>query len=116
MFLTVEAMDQDEGGTNTFNYTMQSATGDGASRFSIGITSGNISVDMALDFETIPSYEVVIHAQEITSVNSGQQTVTTTVTITIIDVNDEPPDLPPTVVGEVNPFIQNPISIFVVFA
>ena len=99
-------MDQDFGGTNAFTYTIQSSTGNGATRFSMDSTSGAISVAMALDFETHPSYAVVIHAQEITSVNIGLQTVTTTVTITIIDVNDEPPVLPATVVGEVNPFIQ----------
>lgn len=82
---------------NTITYTIQS--GDSLGQFSI--TGDVLSVAAQLDFEDKTEYELVIHAQEDTTVNPMQQTATATITVEITDVNDVAPDLPLNVLATV---------------
>ena len=97
-FTDILATDKDSLINNAITFTILS--GDDQLRFSIAST-GELSVAAALDYETQTSYNLVIHAQEVTTTNPTQQTATAVITITITDVNDVAPVLPATVLATV---------------
>ena len=57
--------------------------------FAIGTSSGAITVDGALDFETTPSYTLTTQAED-----DDEDTDTVTVTINVTDVVEDPPPAP----------------------
>ena len=78
---TVSATDPDSGNTVTYSIT----AGNSAGKFSIGSSSGAITVAAALDYETVTSYSLTVEASD---GNGG--TDTATVNITVTDVNEAP--------------------------
>ena len=78
---TVSATDPDTGNTVTYSIT----AGNSAGKFSIGSSSGAITVAAALDYETDSSYTLTVEASD---GNGG--TDTATVNITVTDVNEAP--------------------------
>ena len=71
----------------------------GGGLFSLDATTGTIRTAGSLDRETTPSYDLVVTATD--GGSSPNAAVTATVSLTITDVNDEPPVCSPTVfVGE----------------
>ena len=84
----VDADDPDAGATLT--YTLG---GTDASSFSIVVSSGQLQVKDALDFETKPSHEVTVSVRDSKDDSGNADTDdddTTTVTITVTDANDAP--------------------------
>ena len=81
---TVSATHPDD---DTIEYTIES--GNTGNAFIIGINSGAITVNGALDFETIPSYTLTVQAED-----DDEDTDTVTVTITVTDVAEDPPTAP----------------------
>lgn len=65
-------------------------TGDDASAFTIGLTSGNLELRNAADFETKDEYIVTVRA---TDDSSETLSSTRTFTITINDLDDTPPEV-----------------------
>ena len=74
-----------DGETITYSIT----AGNAGNAFVIGGSSGAITVNGALDFETTPSYTLTVQAED-----GDGDTDTVTVTISVTDVAEEPP--PPT--------------------
>ncbi|KAH9508008.1 hypothetical protein Btru_052572, partial [Bulinus truncatus] len=62
-------------------------SGDAASQFYIDVSTGHVITTKKLDYETHQSYALVIQAKERGGINSA----TTTLTVTINDLNDELP-------------------------
>lgn len=58
-------------------------------KFSINNETGILSTVQALDYEELPSYTLTVRAMAI--INSQTISTNTTITITVIDVNDNPP-------------------------
>ena len=77
--LTASAIDDDSGDTLTY-----SLTGINNGDFAIGSSSGLISTAKSLDYETVTSYALTV------SVTDGTVTITTSLTITINNKNDQP--------------------------
>ncbi|KAI6653368.1 hypothetical protein LOD99_3588 [Oopsacas minuta] len=103
IFTDISATDQDSVISNAITFTIQS--GDDQTRFSI-TSGGMLEIAATLDYETKTSHELVIHAQEVTTVNPTQQTATVSITIIITDVNDVAPNLPNTVLVTVSESIE----------
>ncbi|XP_069101569.1 cadherin-23-like [Argopecten irradians] len=84
---TVSATDADSVNTNNnvFEYTTTSSV-----PFTVGTTTGEITTNAVLDRETTASYEMVILA---TDKGPTPLTGTSTVTISLIDVNDNDPSI-----------------------
>ncbi|KAM9130271.1 LOW QUALITY PROTEIN: cadherin-related family member 2 [Pangshura tecta] len=88
--LTVSAIDRDKGVNYALNYSLLSAS----VPFAIDLATGTITVRSALDREQLPSEEVLLEvlAQEEKLDISGQVAqANTTVTVQVIDVNDNTP-------------------------
>ena len=85
--VTVTATDDDIGVNGEISYTI--ASGNDENLFSISAT-GAISLISSLDFETSPSHTLFVQAAD-----SGELSLieVTMVTISVIDINDEVPDL-----------------------
>ena len=79
--LAVVAMDLDP--TDTLTYSL---AGEGADRFSIGVTSGLVQVSAPLDFETVTEYSLVVGVTDRPS--STDPAVLVDLTITVTNVND----------------------------
>ena len=77
--LTASAIDDDSGDTLTY-----SLTGINNGDFAIGSSSGLISTAKSLDYETVTSYALTV------SVTDGTVTITTSLTITVNNKNDQP--------------------------
>ncbi|XP_035676136.1 protocadherin Fat 4-like [Branchiostoma floridae] len=84
----VVATDADNGTDGALSYAIASGNADG--NFAIDASSGEIQVATILDRETITSYILVLTAQDGGS-SPGPKTGTTTVSVTITDVNDHEP-------------------------
>ena len=78
--LTVSATDQDT--ADTFNFLL---LGTGSELFSIHLTSGVVALTTALDYEVKSLYSLTVHVSDI---NGG--VATTSLTVTVSDVNDSP--------------------------
>ena len=74
-----------DGETITYSIT----AGNAGNAFAIGSSSGVITVNGALDFETTPSYTLTVQAED-----EDGDTDTFTVTITATDVAEDPPSAP----------------------
>ena len=83
---TVTANDQDRGDSVFFSLSTFTDT------FAINATSGEIVTTSALDREQKDSYSVVVRASDRPGPNQGLAS-TSTVTVTITDVNDETPEI-----------------------
>ncbi|KAL3853661.1 hypothetical protein ACJMK2_017186 [Sinanodonta woodiana] len=83
---TVAATDADYGNDGAVTYSI--AGGNLNNKFQINPTTGIISSALSLDYETTTSYQLVIHA-----VDGGTTAITasTTVTISVTDINDNKP-------------------------
>ena len=79
--LAVVAMDLDP--TDTLTYSL---AGEGADRFSIGVTSGLVQVSAPLDFETVTEYSLVVGVTDRPS--STDPAVLVDLTITVTNIND----------------------------
>ena len=77
--LTVTAIDDDSGDTLTY-----SLSGINNADFTIANSSGLISTAQSLDYEAVTSYALTV------SVSDGTVTITTSLTITVNNKNDEP--------------------------
>lgn len=84
---TMAATDADGAASIYGNLAYVITTGNTNSDFSIDSISGIVKTQKILDFETTTSYELVIEARE----QSTDNTATTTLTITVTDVNDNNP-------------------------
>ncbi|KAK2158072.1 hypothetical protein LSH36_178g06015 [Paralvinella palmiformis] len=85
--IQVTATDADSGDTDgTFYYTISG--GNTGNKFIIDTRTGDIKVSNWLDRETVTSYALVIHAVDY---GNPPLTGTTTVSVVINDVNDNPP-------------------------
>ena len=89
--LTVEATDADLGIHGEIRYSI--IDGNLNDAFQIGSTNGIISVQNNIDREAISSFELVVRARDRGS--PQRKSVTTTIPITITDVNDNPPVFQP---------------------
>ncbi|XP_053377420.1 cadherin-23-like [Mercenaria mercenaria] len=85
--ITVTATDDDSGTNGAVTYSIESGTG--ATLFVIGSSSGLITTNAAIDYETLTSYDLVVKA-----VDGGTPALSSTclVKITVIDLNDNTPD------------------------
>ena len=81
---TVSATHPDD---DTIEYSIES--GNTGNAFTIGSSSGAITVAGALDFETIPSYTLTVQAED-----DDEDTDTVTVNIIVTDVAEDPPPAP----------------------
>ena len=79
--------DQPDTPNSNFTYTIKSGNTDNA--FVI-LNNGQIQINQRLDFETIPTYSLVLEARD---GGSPMRSANATVMITIINVNDNPPTL-----------------------
>nr|XP_054754585.1 protocadherin Fat 4-like [Lytechinus pictus] len=85
-FLKIIASDPDEGLNSIIRYSIFS--GDNGQAFAINAVTGVLSVNAALDYEQRSSYTLTIRAQD---QGYSTQVSSTTVTITVTDVNDNAP-------------------------
>ena len=84
----------DPDGSNPLGTPVYSITGgDVNDDFSIDPNSGRVTTNKILDREGVASYALTVHAKE----EGGPNSVDTTLTVTIDDVNDETPACSPTV-------------------
>ena len=84
--LDLIAEDPDEGANAAVVYSIMS--GDPLSQFSISQSTGTVSVVGGLDREQLPLYQLVIRAQSTATAGYHDNT---TLDITVIDANDNPP-------------------------
>ena len=86
----VTASDTDEPGNPNSQIQYSIASGNNEGRFRINSGSGLVEIDSSLDFETTSSYNLVIEGRDAGSpVMSGSATLS----ITVINVNENPPTL-----------------------
>ena len=87
---TVTATDADEVGNRNSNITYNITAGNGMDVFTISPSNGSISTASLLDFETVSNYILTV-----TGTDQGNPTMSgsATVNISIIDVNDMPPNI-----------------------
>lgn len=78
--LTVSATDQDT--ADTLNFLL---LGTGSELFSIHLTSGVVALTTALDYEVTSLYSLTVHVSD-----SNGGVATTSLTVTVSDVNDSP--------------------------
>ena len=83
--VTVLATDRDQGDTVTYTIT----SGNEAGRFTIGESSGEITVAGSLDHEAVSSYRLTVEASD-----GRGGTATTTVEVAVIDVAEDPSPAP----------------------
>ena len=81
---TVEAVDEDDGINSMVRFTLQSAS----DTFQIDRETGVIRTVASLDYDTIPEHSVVVLA---TDMGTPSKSTSTTVSISVIDVNDNDP-------------------------
>ena len=62
------------------------SAGDSSNYFHLDKNTGVIQILTALDYDSVPSYEV-----EVIATDTGALAATSTVTITVVDVDDESP-------------------------
>ena len=86
-FFLLKAADLDSGAFGTVTYSI--AQGNDEGRFAIGASTGALSVATVLDFETTAQYVLTIHASD---GGSPSLTGTATVTVDVVDQNDNAPD------------------------
>ena len=84
--LTVTASDADEGINGALRFDIFS--GNVNNSFKINATTGKILIQSPLDRETVPTYDLIIL---VTDGGMPQLSATATVSIYLIDVNDNPP-------------------------
>ena len=90
---TVTAVDVDDGRDGEISYEIvDSKPLEGLTHFTIDTTSGEISTAVELDWEAIRSYSLTISA---TDGGLPQRTANATVTIHVVDINDNPPVFSP---------------------
>ena len=87
---TVTATDADEPGNPNSMFTYSIIPGNGADTFTISSSNGTISTASSLDFEAVSNYILTVAA-----IDQGDPDLTgmATVNITVIDVNDMPPNI-----------------------
>lgn len=80
--------DQPDTANSEISYSITSGNGDGA--FSIGDSTGLIQLATALDFETTPSYVLMVRAMDAGSPSLESEG---TVFVNVVNVNENPPTL-----------------------
>ncbi|XP_069100904.1 protocadherin Fat 4-like isoform X2 [Argopecten irradians] len=88
---TYTASDNDASPHNIVSYAISAATNGGTSYFSIDQTSGYIQLAQSLDYESTTDYVLTVVATD-----GGGLTGTGTVTVSVVDVNDNTPICSPT--------------------
>ncbi|KAK7101636.1 hypothetical protein V1264_019985 [Littorina saxatilis] len=83
----VTATDGDTGSNAALTFSLTSST-PSAGKFRVDPSTGDVTVAAALDFETEPAYVLVVTA---TDQGTTPRSVTTTVSVTVSDVDDRPP-------------------------
>ncbi|XP_033745650.1 LOW QUALITY PROTEIN: protocadherin Fat 4-like [Pecten maximus] len=86
---TIQATDADDGDDGVLTYSI--IGGNSEARFGVGITTGEIYLTLALDYETTTSYSLTVQA---TDGGSPTDSATSVVTVTVTDVNDNTPACP----------------------
>ena len=86
--ITVNATDADSTSNGAISYSIVASTVNISSPFNIDITSGKLRVGQELDYESIQSVTLMVEARD-----GGQPVLsnTTLVTISVTDVDDNPP-------------------------
>ena len=82
---TVAATDEDAGSNLTFSIISGNTNGNTSNAFAINASSGEITVAGTIDHETTPTYNLTVQ------VSDGDLSATATVTINVINVNDNSP-------------------------
>ena len=88
--LTLVATDADKPGTPNSAITYSIVSGNTGGVFSLSGTSGVLSLQAPLDFETVQSYSLVVAA---TDGGSPRMNSTAMILVTVLNLNDEPPVL-----------------------
>ena len=105
----VSARDIDDGVDGIISYEITSSIPlEGVSHFTIDFTSGLISSEVELDWEEIKLYELIILARD---GGLPQRTANATVTIGVIDINDNPPVFYPNSNGSIDITILETIAV-----
>ncbi|XP_054073030.1 protocadherin gamma-A2-like [Rissa tridactyla] len=86
--LTVTATDADEGMNGDVKYSLKKVTDMASEIFHLDPKTGEITLLRSLDFEESNSYELEVQARD-----GGELFDTSTVTITVTDVNDNTPQI-----------------------
>ena len=88
---TVVARDSDIGSFGEIEYRIQS--GNTGNKFFVNSTTGELRLLSTLDYETLQNYSITVIAVDggTTAPNSKRNTGTTTVSVTVQDVNDNAP-------------------------
>ncbi|XP_060066225.1 protocadherin Fat 1-like [Ylistrum balloti] len=89
--LSYAASDSDVSPHNVEKYEIASVTNSGSNFFAVDMTSGDIYLSQAIDFETTQTYVIIVEATD-----GDDLTGTGTVTVSITDVNDNTPSCSPT--------------------
>ena len=82
---TVEADDSDDGENSMINFSFQ----DESDQFHINPETGRIQTLVSLDYDTISSHNLMVLA---TDMGNPSRSTSATVSISVIDVNDNPPE------------------------
>ena len=80
------ASDPDADNNGRLSFTIQDGNGEG--HFAVNVTSGSLYVASQLDYESTPSYTLVI---AVSDSGTPPQSSTVNVEITLLDINDNPP-------------------------
>ena len=102
--IQVFASDADEPNTPNSNIVYSIRSGDSTNRFSIGSSNGSIRLVNSLDFETTRSYSLVVAA---TDGGNPSLSATASVSVTVENVNENPP----TITGEQEVEVSEAASI-----
>jgi len=88
--LTVLAFDTDSGDNGRITYTIDRTRSDALEQFRINSTNGVITLNVELDYESTPTYELIVVARD-----NGWQSLQTSaiVSIRVGNVNDNPPTM-----------------------
>ena len=85
---TVEADDDDYGENSMIVFAFQ----DASDSFHIDPETGRIRTQVSLDYDTVPSHNLMVLA---TDMGNPSRSTSATVSISVIDVNDNPPEFSP---------------------
>ncbi|XP_019623295.1 PREDICTED: protocadherin Fat 4-like [Branchiostoma belcheri] len=84
----LSATDGDKGADGAVSFSIIAATDDGSDIFHVDSSTGAVSIMGSLDYETVSSYELTLKAED---GGDPSQSATSTLTVNVTDVNDNPP-------------------------
>ncbi|XP_042548147.1 protocadherin beta-18-like [Dipodomys spectabilis] len=111
MVIKVSATDSDVGTNGELSYSFSHASRDGLKTFEIHPVSGEIHLKGLLDFEIIRSYTINIQA-----IDGGGLSGKSVITVQVLDVNDNPPEIAITSLTTLIPENFSPEMVVAVFS